>query len=398
MRERSIATVAADLGVSGSTLRRWVGAGLIATDDHGCPTDLGVAQGRVVARLRARGYSLRAIIEAHERGTLASSALVALEEEGRRRSVRQAARDAGLSPRFARKALVQVGMLAQADEIGPVEQELLGHVAALLEAGLPESVVLQLARVYAQSMRQIADAEVRLMHHQVHEPMMDAGMGPGAIAEAMGRMVDVALPLSTPILESIHRRYLREFSDQDLVGHMEDMLGADRQGPDGADDLTRVRVAIAFADLAGFTQMTDELGDARAIDTLERFMDAVVESLPDDARFVKTIGDEAMIVSPDVVGLLRWAVTFQDGANDRKLPARIGVHCGEALFYQGDYYGRAVNLASRLVARASEDEVVVTDDVADLKPSGVEFERLGEIRLRGFSKPTGILLASAGPR
>jgi adenylate cyclase len=394
---RTIAAVASDLGISASTLRRWVAAGIVAVGDDGCPTALGVAQARVVARLRERGYSLRAIVSAHERGALASSAIPALSDDGPRRTVGQAAREYGLSRRFARRALAQVGMLPAGGEIGPSESELLERVAPLLAAGVPESVVLQLSRVYAQAMRQVADAEVRLIHHQVHEPMMGAGMSPEAIAEALEHMVGVALPMTTPILGLIHRRYLREFSDQDVVGHMEDMLGSDPREPPASDELTRVRVGVAFADLAGFTQMTEQLGDARAINALERFMDAIVDSLPDDARFVKTIGDEAMIVSPDIAGLVRWAVRFQAGAPERDLPARIGVSCGEALFYQGDYYGRTVNLASRLVARASEDEVVVTDAVSDLKPPGVGFERLGEIRLRGFSQATEILLATAAP-
>jgi adenylate cyclase len=69
------------------------------------------------------------------------------------------------------------------------------------------------------------------------------------------------------------------------------------------------------------------------------------------------------------------------------------MHCGQALFYEGDYYGREVNLASRVAARAGAGEVVVTGAVAELRPAAVEFERLGEIRLKGFSSPTEILLA-----
>src|SRR5256714_14611223 len=80
---------------------------------------------------------------------------------------------------------------------------------------------------------------------------------------------------------------------------------------DESIDLGRVRVSIAFADLAGWTRFTEEVGEEEALDVVEDFIDAVSDTLPEDARVIKTIGDEVMIVGQDPVELTDWAVGFQ---------------------------------------------------------------------------------------
>jgi adenylate cyclase len=74
---------------------------------------------------------------------------------------------------------------------------------------------------------------------------------------------------------------------------------------------------------------------------------------------------------------------------------RIGIHFGETLYRDGDYYGREVNQASRVSARAAGGEVLVTRPVVDQADDHLAFERLGEVRLKGFSKPTEVFLARA---
>ena len=155
-------------------------------------------------------------------------------------------------------------------------------------------------------------------------------------------------------MDSVHQRLLQHFLEQDVVGHLE--LVAD----DAA--LGRVRVAIAFADLAGYTRLTEEVGEEEALEVVERFVELVGETLPDDARVIKTIGDEVMVVGTDASALADWAVGFVERSTERPLP-RIGVHAGSALYRDGDYYGRAVNLAARVGARATGGEVLVTREV-----------------------------------
>jgi adenylate cyclase len=162
---------------------------------------------------------------------------------------------------------------------------------------------------------------------------------------------------------------------------------------DLADDaeLGRVKVAVAFADLAGYTRFTEEEGEEEALSYVERFIEAVQDTIPEDARVVKTIGDEVMVVGYDVAALVDWAVGFQTLWTDRPT-ARIGIHYGSTLYRDGDYFGRDINLASRVVARARGAEVLATDTVMDAigEQDHLEFENLGEVKLKGFDEPRSL--------
>jgi adenylate cyclase len=161
-----------------------------------------------------------------------------------------------------------------------------------------------------------------------------------------------------------------------------------------AADLGRLRVAIAFADLAGYTRLTEERGELEAVDAVERFVHRVQGTLPDEARVIKTIGDEVMIVGSDPAALTDWAVGFQAPQLQEPLP-RIGIHYGDALYRDGDYYGRDVNIASRVAARAAGGEVLVTRPVVDQADGRLSFDRISEVRLKGFTAPTEIFAARA---
>ncbi|MBJ7342848.1 MAG: adenylate/guanylate cyclase domain-containing protein, partial [Solirubrobacteraceae bacterium] len=229
----------------------------------------------------------------------------------------------------------------------------------------------------------IADAEVRLVHLHVHEPLLRKGVSSEQIAEQMGGITEELLPLFSPVIDHLHRRFLNHFVEQDIVGHMENEPGG---------EIGQVRVAIAFADLAGYTQLTEEVGDEEAAGIVERFVANVNQSLPDEARILKTIGDEVMIVSPDAGSLIDWAVGFQILSNERPLP-RIGIHSGNVVFRDGDYFGREVNLAARVAARAAAGEVLVTWPVVEMAGKHLQFERIGEVKLKGFSHATELFLA-----
>jgi adenylate cyclase len=152
-------------------------------------------------------------------------------------------------------------------------------------------------------------------------------------------------------------------------------------------------VAIAFADLAGYTRLTEEAGEEEALDIVERFVESVEETLPGDARVIKTIGDEVMVVGTDPSALVDWAVGFQLLYGERRPLPRIGIHAGGALYRDGDYYGRAVNLASRVGARAGGGEVLVTRPVVEAAGRHLAFRHIGEVRMKGFAETTELFLA-----
>jgi adenylate cyclase len=378
------------VGVTPATLRRWIRQGLIPQYE-GDWSLAAIGQARVVAKMRERGHSLEDIKTATAQGRLAFGFLDELfGSEPQRYSFEEAARRTGLEVELIRRLIAGLGINAQAaDSISEDELQMLRYVAAVLEAGFPLVALLQLVRVYGQAIARIADAEVRLFHLYVHEPLMRSGATGVETAEQMQSMSRQVLPLAGPILDQIHQRYLQFFVEQDVVGHMESDL-------DGtAVDLGRMRVAIAFADLTGYTRMTEEEGELSAVDAVERFVEAVEVTLPDEARIIKTIGDEVMIIGPDAAALTDWAVGFQAMQTERPLP-RIAVHYGVALFRDGDYYGRDINIASRVAARSAGGEVLVTRPVVEVARVGgnhLEFERIGEVTLKGFREATEVLVA-----
>jgi adenylate cyclase len=96
-----------------------------------------------------------------------------------------------------------------------------------------------------------------------------------------------------------------------------------------------------------------------------------------------------MVVGADVQALVDWAVGYVGLFEERPEP-RIGIHWGTTLYRDGDYFGREINLASRVVARARGGEVLVTDSVVNLVRPGashLSFEGIGQVKLKGFDQP-----------
>jgi adenylate cyclase len=381
----SLKEAAERVGVSSDTLRRWAREGLIPElNGTGEWTTAAVAHARIVARLRDRGHSLEHIKRAGQQGRLAYSYIEDMfDGDHPTLSIDDAADATGLEPALITRFWTSLGLPASAiDELTEEDLEALQYVAAILEAGFPLVAFLQLCRVYGQALSQIADAEVRLFHLYVHEPLIREGVPGLQMAEEMEELARDLLPLASPMMDYVHERFLQHFVEQDVVGHMESEL------EDEDVDLGRVRVALAFADLAGYTRFTEEEGEEEALSSVERFVEGVTNTLPDGARVVKTIGDEVMVVGQDVGALVDWAVGFTSLFEERPEP-RIGVHYGTTLYRDGDYFGRDVNLTSRVVARARGGEVLVSDAVTDAlrDSSHLRFEQIGQVKLKGFAEP-----------
>ena len=378
-------------GVTSQTLRRWAQEGLLPQLRDGEWTPSAIAQARIVARLRERGHTIDEIRHATASGRLAFGFVDdLLPAHDGRHTLERAAAETGLEPALIERLFLSMGFSAtSAETLSDDDLDLLRYVADVLGAGFPLVALLQLVRVYGQALAQMADAEVRLFHLYVHEPLMRAGVPSVEMGEEMQDLARELLPLAAPIMNRVHQRFLAHFVEQDVVGHMEADLD------DGALDLGRLRVAIAFADLAGYTRLTEEEGEEEAVSAVERFIEDVEVTLPDDARVIKTIGDEVMIVGSDAAALVDWAVGFQSMVADRRPLPRIGIHCGLTLYRDGDYYGREVNQASRVAARAAGGEVIVTRDVVDLAGPQLEFERIGEVRLKGFRRASELFVARA---
>jgi adenylate cyclase len=389
----SLSEAARRSGVPPSTLKRWAEEKIVPVR-RGRWTATAAAQARVVARMRERGYSLEDLKNAGREGRLAFGFTEELFSGSQETySVEEAAADTGLEPELVERILVILGTPKGQRELSQEDLAALRHCARVLAAGFPLVAFLQLVRVYAQSMRRIADAEVRLFHLYVHEPLIRDAVPELEMAEEMGNLAADILPLAAPLTEYLHQRYLRFFVEQDVVGHME----ADAMAVDTAEiELGHVHIALCFIDLTGFTRYTEEEGDIEALDVVENFVVTVESTLPREATIVKTIGDEVMVVSPDPGSLTEWAVGFLSRFRQRPQP-RVGIHFGDAVYRDGDYFGSQVNLVHRVVNRALAGEVLVTGPVAEAVTGSqlVELEPIGEVSLKGFPTPTELFVVRA---
>ncbi len=119
-----------------------------------------------------------------------------------------------------------------------------------------------------------------------------------------------------------------------------------------------------FADLAGFSAMTEVHGDEMAADAVREFCGGVAALLPEfDAEQVKSIGDAVMVRVPDASPAIELAVRLigEVGTRHGSLGVRVGAHTGPAVHRDGDWFGAAVNLAARVAAVADRGEVLMTE-------------------------------------
>jgi adenylate cyclase len=369
-------------GVSAGTLKRWARQGIVPVK-RGRWTGAAAAQARVVARMRERGHTLDSLRQAVRDGRLSFGYAESLLPDAERGStLAEVAERTGLEAELIERIMALLGTPAALEgTLTEQDAEAIEVIGEILATGFPLVAVLQLVRVYAQSMRKIAEAEIRMFHLYVHEPLIRQGVGALEMAEEMEELAAELMPLTAPLTEYLHGRYRRYYSEQDVVGHMETEFA-------GRDDLGRVTMAFCFVDLAGFTRFTEEEGDEEALDLIERFVESVEATLPGGATVVKTIGDEVMIVSPEPVPLTEWAIGFLGLFQERPQP-RVGLHYGDAVYRDGDYFGTQVNLTHRVVARALGGEVMVTREVAEAARDSeyLHFEPIGDVSLKGFPKP-----------
>jgi adenylate cyclase len=148
-------------------------------------------------------------------------------------------------------------------------------------------------------------------------------------------------------------------------------------------------VTVAFADVVGFTRLGERVDPGEIGGLLDRLTDLASGSAVRPARLVKTIGDAVMFVGPEpgpvldsVLALVREA----DEAGDELPRLRAGVATGAALSREGDWYGRPVNLASRVTGVARAGSVLATREVHDALADGYAWSAAGDFKLKGVTR------------
>jgi adenylate cyclase len=153
-----------------------------------------------------------------------------------------------------------------------------------------------------------------------------------------------------------------------------------------------------FADIAGFTALTEAHGDDEAAALVAGFCAAVSAELPAlGGTQVKSIGDALMLRVPEPAEAVRLGLRIvHDLMLGHGAPAvRVGLHHGSYVERDGDYFGAAVNLAARVSGQAVGGEVLLTGRTAALAPDldGVLYEARGRQQLRNVREPVELFAA-----
>jgi adenylate cyclase len=246
------------------------------------------------------------------------------------------------------------------------------RVKAMLDAGLPVDEMLEVTRAMGVSMSQVTAASRGLVGRAMVRPgdtELDVARRYLAAAQALR-------PLMGPTLEYFFDLHLREQLRNDAFGGAELAAGRAARSED---------VAACFADLVGFTRFGERLDPEDLGALVGRLGELAADVAVAPVRLVKMIGDAAMLVSSDTRALLDAALSLVDAAESEDFPElRAGVAHGGAVPRAGDWYGRPVNLASRITAIARPGSVLCAAEVRDVASDGYRWSYAGRRRLKGI--------------
>lgn len=225
------------------------------------------------------------------------------------------------------------------------------HIKRFLDLGLDPERMLAVVRVLADGLSHAAQ--------EMRAAALGAVLHPGVSELEIGRgtqaLVGLAAPLLAPMIKDMLLQQLRYALQTEAVSASERARGVPLPG-------ARM-VAAAFADLVGFTSLGEELPPEDLEKLANRLAVVAHEVVTPPARFIKTIGDAVMFVSPDTAALLNVMLALiERAASDDVLPRlRVGVAYGSAVSRAGDWFGSPVNLASRVTSVARPGAVLVSE-------------------------------------
>jgi adenylate cyclase len=310
------------------------------------------------------------------------------------RTLRQVGQDTGIPLEALRETLESMGFAwtSADDPIRQDELEVLPLIQLAISSGLLDPVWLRrVGRAYAEGMRLVANVENEAYAARFEEPLLASGLGQRQAMERASEIAGDFIPLADRALMAVYRRQQELIWTEHQVENIEAAL--EEAGAIPRPD--RVP-AMCFLDLTGYTLLTEERGDQAAAE-LAATLAVLVERLARGrgGTPVKWLGDGVMLHYRQPAGAVESALAMVRRVPEAGLPqAHVGVAAGPVVVQGGDYFGRTVNLAARVAARAQAGQVLVTAAVAQAPaPDGVTYRDLGELRLKGFTAPVQVLEA-----
>jgi adenylate cyclase len=338
----------------------------------------GIANAReregLIKYLDGLGFTAEEMIEAERAGRLFGLAGDALQRSGRPAySLRTAAEALGIPFHDVARAWVALGLsVAEPDQLALSQADVDALATwAELNALVGDDRALALLRVAGASMERLAEAISSVVRAGLPSIQLLHTNDELATAEAY-RAIAEYIPRTGAMIDAVLRHHLNSART-----HFEGVL---------RDTSQSVTCGVGFADLSGFTALTQRLTPTELSELLVEFGGVVSDLVhADGGRLVKFIGDEVMWVTSTPELLVKVAVDLVEHPQAREagLQVRAGLGFGEVLAIGGDYFGNAVNLAARLVAAAAPGQILAAADVRDELPSWPAVSQ-GPLTLKGF--------------
>jgi class 3 adenylate cyclase len=370
-------------------LQQWRDLGLLSNEGgQFWPEDLELTG--LVQLLLRRGMSLDSLSRtAQELGPEMASYIRLLFPEGvpQPLSTAEAAETLGLDPAGVRRLFAAAWPGRSAEWLTEDDLTLLRAFKVALDSAIPETLVIELIKVYADALARLAEAETRMMSQLSSASTTSPGRSPRETYATFRQTIEQLYPLAAPLIEHFHRKALMQASREDIARNLAQEYGLiSKPTVQG-----QYQAAIAFIDISSFTPLTAEMGDVKAAEVLTLFSDIVREATARyDGSVVKQIGDAFMLAFPQAPLAVACLLEIERRAADEtRFPAlRGGVAWGGVLYREGDYVGSLVNLASRLAGEAERHQVLITPEVRR-EAAGlpdVEFVPVGRRRLKGLAE------------
>ena len=273
------------------------------------------------------------------------------------------------------------------EQVREKDLRLLKFIPVLFRAGLSEGEVLRFARVWGDASRKVAQFQSHFLHHSIEEPFRRRGLPDNrAFEAALGEVGVRAGRSGEDLLGWLYRRHSEVFLTEHLLEHVETALeqaGVHNRAP-------RQVEGCVFADLSGYTRLTEEAGDEAAAQVSLK-LSALVNEIASRHRgtVVKMLGDGVHFHFRDPHDAVVASLAIVDSVRPQGLPpAHVGVNAGPMIYDEGDYFGRTVNLAARIASQAGPHQVFVGQDVLPhIAPRGFHLVEAGAFALKGIAGP-----------
>jgi len=339
----------------------------------------------LLRRLESDGYDLEELRTASREGRLPLVAVERAIAGGEALyTAAEVSERSGLEQEFLEHLWRALGMaLADPDvrSFTEADMEAAVRTRALRDAGLSEESMVEIGRVMARGTYGVASAVARVFTETFMEPGDDEQTLALRYAEASRELT----PLLGPVIEHVLGVQQRSLIRQTAVDLSTLETGRLPQGQ---------RVSIGFADLVGFTRLGEDLEAGELGAVAERLEALAIDVADPPVRLIKTIGDAVMLESADTDALLGATLALVDAAEraGHDFPSlRAGLARGEALERAGDWFGRPVNLASRIADTARPGSVLVDAEVrGHASDDRWSFSAAGKRSLKGVKGPVSL--------